>query len=109
MGTSINRSAEEDKTFSKEELKDTQIQSLLNEQEKEKFDSLLQQVINGNDAKDTIQFKSKTEKNLWLISSITPYSNEDGNITKLQFLALDHTESEEEKISMRKKLENKSK
>ena len=95
--------------YSKEELKNIQIQALLNEQEKEKFPSLLQQVINGNDIKDTIKFKTKTEKDLWLICSITPGSDEEGNITKMQFLALDHTESEEEKLTMRKKLENKSK
>jgi len=94
--------------YSKDELKNIQIQTLLNEQEKEKFHSLLQQVINGNDTKDTLKFKTKTEKDLWLISSITPDNDEEGNIAKIQFLALDHTNSEKEKLEMRKKLEHQS-
>jgi methyl-accepting chemotaxis protein len=93
--------------YSTEELKNMSIYALLNKQEKEKFNSLIEQVVNGNDAKETLKFKTKSDKNLWLISSLTPYKDDQGNITKIFFIALDHTESENEKLEMRKKLGKK--
>jgi PAS domain S-box-containing protein len=93
--------------YSTEELKNTSIFALLNEQEKEKFNSLMEQVVKGIDAKETLKFKTKSDKDLWLISSLTPYKDDQGNITKVFFIALDHTESEQEKLEMRNKLKNK--
>jgi len=94
--------------LSNEEIKNKNIKDFITPTHASKLENILNQVAGGQDMKDILKFKTKSDKDLYLISSLTSYTNNDGKITKMLFIALDHTDSEQEKISMRNELKGKS-
>jgi methyl-accepting chemotaxis protein len=104
--TSTNNLFKETFEYSDQELKNLSINKLLGEEDKEKFQSMWEHVKNGKDQQNVVQYKSSSNKPLWLITSLNPMKDKEGQINKILFIALDHTDSENEKISLRNQLKS---
>ncbi|MFO8234524.1 MAG: GAF domain-containing protein [Bacteroidales bacterium] len=90
--------------YSKEELKGRSLNDLTDPGENEKYQSMLNEVQNGTNKQQFLKFTDKSGNNLWLLSSLDPMKDTDGNIYKILYIAIDLTDSEKEKIKLRKKL-----
>ncbi len=93
--------------YEEEQIKEKSMKDFIASAYKDTFEQAWQQVIQGKDQHHTFQCENSKGQNLWLIASLSPVKDKDGHINKIIFIALDHTDSENEKQQMRKKLEEK--
>ncbi len=92
--------------YSEQDLKNRAIIDLLDEEDKEKFNTMWNEVQNGRDQQQSLKYKSAGNQSLWLITSLNPMKDKEGQINKILYIALDHTDSENEIIALRKQIKS---
>ncbi len=104
-GIIINPNALFLKTFGYEidEINNRKIDLIIPEAEKEKFESIWTNVRNGNSYNKILEYNNKNNDSVWLITSYNPVYNEDGDLEKIMFLAVDNTKSRKEKEELLKR------
>ena len=90
--------------YTSNELKGTNIETLIPEEELDQFRKEWQHIINGGTSRKIVRRITKTGKEIWLITSYSPIRDRDENISKVLLLALDNTKSRQEKETMKQKL-----
>ncbi len=75
------------------------------EEEKEEFAKLWEEVAGGALKQVQVKRKTATGQDLWLLNQYTPIRDEQGNITKILYLAIDVTEQVEAEQRAKKALE----
>ncbi|MDA3779197.1 MAG: cache domain-containing protein [Bacteroidales bacterium] len=105
-GTIINPNALFLKTFGYEmdEINGRHINLIIPETEKEIFESIWTNIQNGNSYTKILEYINKNAESKWLITSYNPVYNEDNELIKIMFLAVDNTQSRKEKEELLKKL-----
>ncbi len=75
------------------------------EEEKEEFSRLWKEVAAGQLRQLQVKRKTATGEDIWLLNQYTPIRDEQGNITKILYLAIDITEQVEAEQRAKKLLE----
>ncbi|MFP4018292.1 MAG: GAF domain-containing protein [Bacteroidales bacterium] len=92
--------------YSKDEFKGRSLSDFVDPEYSEKYQSLINEAQKGEHKQQMIKFTDKSGKSLWLLSSLDPMKDNDGNIYKILFIAVDLTDSEEEKRKLKDKKKN---
>ena len=79
------------------------------EEEKEEFAKLWSEVASGQLRQIQVKRKKVTGEDIWLLNQYTPIRDEQGNITKILYLAIDVTEQVRAEQEARKALEEAKK
>lgn len=93
--------------FSDQQIKEKHMESFIAGEDLELFRSTWEQVLKSKEIQHKIRFKNSMGDTLWLIASFSAVKDKEGNMRKIIFIALDHTDSEKEKQELRERLENK--
>jgi PAS domain S-box-containing protein len=88
----INQNYSEATGYTSRELLGKNIRLFLKENEKEQFDTILSQLLKGQQYSGVVRRTKPTGEEVWLMSSFTPVKDQEENIYKIYFLAQDITE-----------------
>ncbi|MEA3317277.1 MAG: PAS domain-containing protein, partial [Bacteroidota bacterium] len=104
-GTIINPNDLFLKTFAYEldEITGRNIDTIIPDEQKEKFKTIWSDIQKGNSYNKILAYKNKNNETKWLITSYNPIYNDDGELEKIMFLAVDNTKSRKEKEELLKK------
>ncbi|MFO7827623.1 MAG: cache domain-containing protein [Bacteroidales bacterium] len=92
--------------YTRNEVINQNIDRFIPDDELERFRKLWKNISSGASHNEILRRKSKNNETLWLISSYTPIYYEDGNISKILYLAIDNTKSRTEKEKLKQKVED---
>jgi len=92
-----------------QQIQDKPMESFIDENDLDTFTRTWNEAKQGRDISQKIQFINKHGQTLWLIASFSAVRDKEANISKIIFIALDHTDSENEKQDLRDKLKQKEK
>ena len=82
------------------------MESFIHGEDLQTFRNTWKDASEGKEIRQKIRCKNAQGDTLWLIASLSAVKDKDDALSKIIFIGLDHTESENEKQALRKKLEN---
>ncbi len=91
--------------YNYEEVKGKSIFIFIPDEEKEEFARLWKEVSAGKLRQIQVKRKTATGEDIWLLNQYTPIRDEQGNITKILYLAIDITEQVEAEQRAKRLLE----
>jgi len=104
---SINNLFQDIFGYDEEEIQGSNLESVVHEDELNQFRDTLEKVYSGEHHQKKMKCKGRTGDFLWLKGTFSPVKDKEGNINKILFIAMDHTDSENEKLELQDKLGNK--
>jgi PAS domain S-box-containing protein len=90
--------------YDDQQVQEKTLEAFIDEKDLDAFRDIWNGVLQGDDRRETLRCRNKHGEELWLIASFSAVKDKEGNITKLIFIALDHSESEKEKQSLKAQL-----
>src|SRR6056297_603513 len=91
--------------YTPDELYGKQINDIVADKDKQKFQKLWNEIKEGNKSQSELTFKKQAGKTLTFIVSFIPLIDNDGKINKILFMAVNHTDSEKEKIKLKEQIQ----
>ena len=91
-----------------QQIQEKPMEHFIDDNDLEAFRQAWKEAKQGRDIHQKIRCIGKNGTILWLIASFSAVKDKEGNINKIIFIALDHTDSENEKQELKKQL-NQSK
>ncbi len=90
--------------YDDQQVQEKTLEDFIDEKDLDAFRDIWNGVLQGHDRRETLRCRNKQGEELWLIASFSAVKDKEGNITKVIFIALDHSESEKEKQSLKAQL-----
>ncbi|MEE4197759.1 MAG: GAF domain-containing protein [Bacteroidales bacterium] len=90
--------------YTNHEILNQSIEKLIPDEELQRFKKIWEAISKGNSHNEIFKRKSKKNETLWLITSYTPIYDEEGNLFKVLYLAIDNTKSRKEKEELKRKV-----
>jgi len=95
--------------YEDQQIQEKPMESIIDANDLATFRQTMDEASQGRDIRQTIRCIGKKGETLWLIASLSAVRDKENHISKIIFIALDHTDSEKEKQNLKDKLEQKGK
>ncbi|MBS3806002.1 MAG: GAF domain-containing protein [Bacteroidales bacterium] len=90
--------------YDDQKIQEIPMEKFIDDNDLATFHHTWEEAKKGRDIRQKIRYINKHGTTLWLITSFSAVKDKEGNINKIIFIALDHTESENEKQQLKDKL-----
>ena len=90
--------------YTKNEIINQKMDILIPKEELKRDETVWESVVSGKSYNGILKRKSKNNETLWLITSYTLIYDEDGNLLKILYLAINNTKSRKEKEELKRKV-----